>query len=255
MLLYTAENTNPQCGTLYIVQPPPELPCNPFYTNETGRQWNLVLLCTVAQFKWHLNESLVSITVQWYQKYGDTKKQEIKPEVIKLEVENYTLIQTSLSVPFTTFFPGSSNFSVWCEATLIGDENIPLKPSSMTIIRQPKHYQDLPQCVVRQPLGLPQAMCALNNTILNPIPTNVHLCECQVTPTTVAAHDLESSGCNGTNPEGSGLDDKMSRMLGLIAGLAGIVVGVVIGLVFIIVVIACLRRGVIKSKLKGKNYH
>ena len=187
--------------------------------------------------------------------YSDAEKQQIEPEVVELEVENYTLIQTSLSVPFSTVFSGSPILSVWCEATLSGDENIPLKPSSMTIIRQPKYYQDLPECVVSQPLGLPQVMCALNNTILNPITTNLSLCKCQVAPTTVAAHYWESSECNGTNPEGGGLNGRRSRMIGLSAGLAGVVVGVVIGIVLVIVVVTCRRKGVTKSKLKGKNYH
>ena len=159
--LFTYNYIDAECSVIYMLQPPPELPCNPFITH--SQYGNLVLQCYVAVSQQFVEHTRVEVSIVWYHNVtvsGDQHRSTLGK--IWLGEDNFVVHQASQSVE--GFLAEHTEY--WCQVLLNGEDaydSVNLRHSSVTNIRESSHYRHLPFCSEDIPLGLPVAECALDD--------------------------------------------------------------------------------------------
>lgn len=150
-----------------MIQPPPELPCNPF-VNEWSREYGrTVLQCYVAVSEAFIDKTRADVSLLWYSnvtvsKDGTVGLQHRELDTIKVLVNDYIIYKATQLVE--GYQIGQDQY--WCQVYL-NDRNsydsVLLPQSSVTTIKSPQCYQHLPSCTPDIPLGLPVALTIISN--------------------------------------------------------------------------------------------
>ena len=250
LTLFTAGGK--ECTVLYIIQPPPELPCNPF---EEYRYENVVLQCSVALSIQSFQEPIIDITVKWFKDESEIGRRRVWPQTFEIEMENFIVYETSLILDATL---RTKNVSYWCQVTTTSDTSVTFQPSTVTTIRRPEYYHHLPRCVGAQPLGLPTAECALSGITLYPPPPPPpgppSNCQCSTTDAQSSSASLAmTSACNGTDYHSSASSNSAAVVAPVVI-LVLLLLIVAIALVSALVGVIYKHRMMEKRRLRGKHF-
>lgn len=225
------------CEYTYLLQPPSELPCNPFHVEHTANKQNaksvysVNLTCVVAQSK---NIASSGLEIRWVQMLGDSEPKCLKPinGSHKLfsppppEMEDFILFQSMLQM--TKIDPPNGSDSYWCELST-DNKDIPCNSSNIfannLTIHEPKFYNMLPPCPDDIYFHLAKTVCVTNSST-------------QCTP---------NSDCS--DEDGSEDDPTDSHTEVIIAVCAG--VGALILLTVAVAVVVCV---LIRVKRKSKQH-
>ena len=151
---------------IYVIQPPPELPCNPF-TSEQGNDYGLVLQCAVAVSRTFLGKTSAQISLSLYSSLTDSDNrtiiQSIDLVLSEVRQEDYVIYRAAPSLKGVL----RGRHEYWCQVLVNGQDScdtVSLQRSSATVIRTPSCYQHLPQCTQDLPLGLTVSQDALSSS-------------------------------------------------------------------------------------------
>lgn len=149
---------------LYIIQPPPELPCNPFIREEYY-YGNLALQCYVAVSKVFLKHTEATISLVLFYNQTDEHNrnyiQKIIPRMNVFEEDSFIIYTAVHSVE--GILHGRDEY--WCQVFVNEQqvyESYIINPSSVTVIRNPSCYHGFPPCTENIPLGLPVILDAFS---------------------------------------------------------------------------------------------
>ena len=154
-------------SVFYIIQPPHELPCNPFINGWSREYGRTVLQCYVAVSQAFIDKTRADVSLLWYSnvtisKDGTFGLQRRELDTIKVLVNGYIIYKATQLVEGYQI----SQDEYWCQVYL-NDQNtydsVVLPRSSVTTIRSPQCYQHLPSCTQDIPLGLPVALTVISD--------------------------------------------------------------------------------------------
>lgn len=164
------------CEYSYLLQPPSDLPCNPFHREHTANKRNVTksvysvkLTCVVAQSK---NITSSGLEIRWVQMLGDSEPKCLKPNneshklfSSSLETQDFILFQSRLQM--TKIDPPNGSDSYWC-VLLTDDKDIPCNSSNIfenkLTIHKPKFYNMLAPCPANIYFHLAKTVCVTNSS-------------------------------------------------------------------------------------------
>ena len=171
------------CDYFYLLQPPREIPCNPYHGPEMDADKDLARLTTVDTYSVSL-ECAVALSVKqyeqlesaaeirWVRSLADTRQAQYVQSgkvynvntTLSSTDDRFRLMKSVLKITGVHSFNGS--YSYWCEFWSSGNAtpNIRIDPSiSRVTIQEPKFYASLPPCPTDTAFHLAKTACVNSN--------------------------------------------------------------------------------------------
>ena len=230
------------CDYIYLLQPPSELPCNPYRENElTGvQEYSVSFQCAVAQTSSDKDES----EIYWMGLTQDSEQERVPSglngpykQSAATSVIRGTIIHTSV-LEIASHPPPTTIHSYWCE---LSTPDSKLKTNSSTLqdfanrvtVYGPDFYSSFSPCPPEAALHLAESVCVSSSLLddqvtIEPCPSGSESCSNGIDTGSGSTQDNTTAAVNTAVIVG--------------AGVGGGVIIVLVGLCCVLVLFLCHRR-------------